>query len=449
MARRAHRVSGKLTMLLAIAATSAWLSACAGPPRRAVLDAIDARTPKRALRAYETLRRDDGPDVALLGRIAVLILERGARSDAPSTRDAALAQLTLAGREGLPVLEKLAASRAPLPVRARALAALAPRDADARARLAQLRAHPDPAIAALAVGVLEPEADRADLDAALAAPAAPLRAAAASALSAAAPDTQARHDLAMVARVDPDPTVRAAATRALGAFGPEASEALRERLSDADLGVRRAATLALAQADRPTAERILAPLLGLPAAPHGIDAARVLAASPTLETARDAGAYLLGALASGDASVRSAAAIALLSLPRSPARAEAVADAMTRETAPDVRLLLACNLTQRVTDAAEGSPAARARAVLEALRTGGGMHGIQAAAQLASLGDRDAARGLRRALRGEDVAIRRVAARALARDALAPDAARVALRDRDEGVRIAAAGGILAALSTL
>jgi len=449
MARRAQRVSSGLTTLLIVAAMSVWLSACAGPPRRAVLDAIDARAPKRALRAYETLRRDDGPDVALLGRIASLVLERAALSDDARTRDAALAQLTLAGREGLPTLETLAATRGHLPTRARALAILAPRDATARARLIRLRRHADPSIAALAVRVLDAEADRTDLDAALAAPAAAIRAAAAAALARATPDPRARHDLASAARVDPEPAVRAAATRALGAFGAPASEALRERLSDADLGVRRAATLALVQADRPSAERILAPLLGLPASAHGIDAARVLAASPTADTARDAGAYLLQALASGDPTLRSAAAIALLSLSRSPARADAVADAMTRETDPEVRLLLACNLTQRVIDAPARSPAGKARAVLEALRAEGGMRGVQAAAQLASLGDREAARSLRRILRQDDVALRRVAARALARDALAPDAARIALRDRDEGVRIAAAGGILAALSAL
>jgi HEAT repeat protein len=449
MGRRAHDSSLRVAWLLAAAWANAWLGGCAGPPRRAVLDAIEARAPKRALRAYESLRRDDGADVALLGRIAALVLERAALSDDPRTRDAALSQLALAGREGLPVLDELAAATIPVPTRARALALLAPRDADARARLVPLRTHADPAIAALAVRALDAHTDRADLDAALAAPAAAIRAAAATALAASAPDDRARRELASVARVDPDPAVRAAATRALGAFGTAACESLRERLSDADVGVRRAATLALAQADRATAWRVLAPLLGLPPSSHGIDAARVLAASPTPDIARDAGAYLLRTLASGDPQLRSAAAVALLSLSASPARAAAVADALARETVPDVRLLLACDLTRRVIDTAADSPAARARAVLETLRSEGGMRGVQATVQLASLGDREAARGLHRALRDADVAIRRVAARALARNALAPDAARVALRDRDGSVRIAAAGGILAALSAL
>jgi HEAT repeat protein len=449
MGRRAHRSLVRVATLLAAACASAWLGGCAGPPRRAVLDAIDARAPKRALRAYESLRRDDGADLALLGRIAALVLERAALSEDPRARDAALSQLTLAGREGLPVLEKLATPRIPLPTRARALAVLAPRDADARARLVRLRAHVDPAVAALAVRALDARTDRAALDTALAAPSATVRAAAATALAAAAPDDRARRELASVARVDPDAAVRAAATRALGAFGTAACESLRERLSDADLGVRRAATQALAQADRPTAWRWLAPLLGLPPSSHGVDAARVLAASPAPDIARDAAAYLLRTLASGDPQLRSAAAVALLSLSASPARVDAVAEAMTRETDPDVRLLLACDLTRRVIDASADSPAAKARAVLGTLRSEGGMRGVQAAAQLASLGDREAARGLRRALGDADVAIRRVAARALARDALAPDAARVALRDRDGSVRIAAAGGILAALSAL
>jgi hypothetical protein len=45
--------------------------------------------------------------------------------------------------------------------------------------------------------------------------------------------------------------------------------------------------------------------------------------------------------------------------------------------------------------------------------------------------------------------VRRVAARALARDAREPDAARVALRDEDQSVRLSAAGGILAAQNVL
>jgi HEAT repeat protein len=49
------------------------------------------------------------------------------------------------------------------------------------------------------------------------------------------------------------------------------------------------------------------------------------------------------------------------------------------------------------------------------------------------------------ALADPDALARRVAARALAREARAPHRARSALRDPDPLVRIAAAGGILAA----
>ena len=56
-------------------------------------------------------------------------------------------------------------------------------------------------------------------------------------------------------------------------------------------------------------------------------------------------------------------------------------------------------------------------------------------------------RFLERDLHASDAAIRRVAAHALARDALHPDLARTALEDENAFVRISAAGGILAAES--
>ncbi len=445
-ARRA--ASGWRTVALALVALA--LGACAGTPRRAVLDAIEARDTPRALTRYETLRRDDGPDPALLARIAAVVLAEAALGDDERARDAALLQLALAGSAGEPVLRSVAATRGRLPARARALAILARRgDDDARGTLRRLSAHPDPALAALGVRVLDPREDDGALRAALGNPAHAVRAAAADALAGAAPDPRVRSALAETARVDPEPVVRTAATRALGRFGPAATASLRERLSDADIGVRRAAATALVAADRAEARRVLAPLLALPPTELALDAARLLAsddaAAPDL--ARDASAWLLRALASGDAALRTGAAVALLSLPGDAARADAVARALAHEADPGVRLLLACALTQRVTPDASAPALARARAALSALLRTGGMRGVQAAAQLATLGDRAGRRALWRATSDANPAIRRVAARALARDARAPDAARAALADPDTGVRIAAAGGILAALA--
>ena len=86
-----------------------------------------------------------------------------------------------------------------------------------------------------------------------------------------------------------------------------------------------------------------------------------------------------------------------------------------------------------------------ARETLRALMEGEGMAAVQAAALLAKEGEDAALTRLEAALEAESALLRRVAARALARDAERPDAARPALRDEDPTVRIHAAGGILAA----
>lgn len=71
---------------------------------------------------------------------------------------------------------------------------------------------------------------------------------------------------------------------------------------------------------------------------------------------------------------------------------------------------------------------------------------VQAAALLAEDGDAEARAVLSDVLASDAPSIlRRTAARALARDARMPDAARRAMADDDPLVRIHAAGGILAA----
>ena len=420
---------------------------CAGTPRRRVLDAVDARQSTQALRAYEIFRREEEPDGALLARVAALMLEDAALGDETRLRDAALSQLALAGTAGEASLQMISRKPGHDVARAKSLAILAQRgDADARRSLRGMVGHEDAEVQAAAVRVLDPHESAPALRDALASPRGVVRAAAADALRGAAPDDAVRTALSETARVDPEPRVRAAAVRALGAFGSSAVEAVRERLTDADVSVRAAAVSALVSADRTAARLALMPLLALAPSGAGIDAARFLARG-TAEDARgivDARAYLLRALEETDAALRVAAAIALLSMPGDPTLTSTLARTMEHDADANVRLLLACALV-RPGGESGSSGEVRAKATLRALLEAGGMVGIQAAATLASMEDDVGARALRAHLSDPVVAIRRVAARALAREGAAPDLARVALRDADASVRIAAAGGILAA----
>jgi hypothetical protein len=73
------------------------------------------------------------------------------------------------------------------------------------------------------------------------------------------------------------------------------------------------------------------------------------------------------------------------------------------------------------------------------------MPGLQAAIVLALRHDDAAADAIDRAMHTGDIPLRRTAARALARDAMRPGRAAAAFADGEPLVRIAAAGGILAA----
>lgn len=272
-----------------------------------------------------------------------------------------------------------------------------------------------------------------------------VRAAAAKALRGAASSGPAYAALAEAARVDPLPKVRAAAVRSLGAYGALGFEQLRERLSDADHGVRMAAVGALVEADRERAVSVIGTLLEISPGPAGVEAARVLATGEG-EGAQTARAFLRRALVSGEPNVRAQAAVALSSLPANDALVPALLEALEREQDATVRRAVAGILIER--------PATRGKAI-EVLRAmmdeeGHAMNRVQAAALLARNGATpEATRALAEFMREGEPDIRRTAARALARDALEPDAARTALRDEDALVRIHAAGGILAAASAM
>jgi len=300
----------------------------------------------------------------------------------------------------------------------------------------------DPAVVAEAVHTLDGATDTARLLALLTHTAGEVRAAAAKELGDAAPDGAVFVALAEAARVDPLPKVRAAATRSLGAFAAQAFEPIRERLSDADTTVRMAAVGALVAADRERALSALGSLLDMTPTPAGVEAARVLASTEG-EGAETARAFLRGALVSGDSRVRSQAAVALWSLPSNEALVPAIVEALAAETEPAVKRVIAGILAVRA-DTRD-----QALAALREMMEGRGMDAVQAAALLAQHEPAHAIPILTAAMENGEPEVRRTAARALARDALKPDAARTALRDDDPLVRIYAAGGILAAASAL
>lgn len=421
------------------------LASCASAPRARVASAVERGDLDAALEAYERFREVEGADHDLLARMAALLLEREARSDDASVRRAAIAQLSLAGTAGMPVLVRLSEEEGLGETRLAALEALARRGReDARHVLRGLADERDPEVVAVSVLGMDPALDGELLLELTGSEHAGLRRAAVERLAAVASDAPVRERLAELARVDSEASVRAAAVRALGRAGPAAVDMLRERLADPDASVRFAAVGALIEADEERGRIALGAMLEVSPSPAGVEAARLLArrgAGPEgLAGAQAARAFLRRALASADASLRAQAGVAIASLPEgAEAPIDALREALAGEADPDVRLSLARALLRH------DAPAARA--VLSSLVAGGeGMARVQAASILAGDGDRAARAALEEAVgSGESSIVRRTAARALAREAMAPDAARRLLRDEDALVRIYAAGGILAA----
>lgn len=426
-----------------LALSLSLLCACGGGPRASVGASIEARDVGGALGAYERFVASDGSDARLLAEIAALVLELEALGVARDRSDSAIAQLRLAGNAGIATLRRVAASEGVTLARAKALGALhSRRDRGATAYLFALLDAEDPEIVAEAVAAIDPE-DEARLLALLDDTSPSVRRAAAARLAARRDSVVIFDRLVVMARVDPDPRVRAAAIRALGEMGASAVPMLRERLADSDHAARQAVIHALVRADAQAAVPILAPLLGLPPGAASIEAARVLAGLEPTDASDpvrdDAFAYLRAVLHHEDASLRAQASIALVSLRPSRQTREAALAALEREEDRGVRLGLARALSRDP----EGEEVARA--VLLELLGGDDMPAVQAAAVLAEDAVEPAVARLEAALSEGSVSLRRVAARALARDARMPEAARRALEDEDALVRISAAGGILAA----
>lgn len=427
-----------LVLTLALSAATA----CGGGLRLGVSSALDRQDLPGALEAYGRLRASDGDDVELLTRLSSFLLEEQARADDEARREEALTQLSLAGTAGRPVLERLAEGGS-----VHALAILAQiGSGSARDALRDRADDPDPIVRAAALLGLSIESDRARLLALAAEPSARVRSAACGRLAELAPESEARLVLEERARIDPDPSVRAAAVRALGEYGAAAIPLLRERLSDPIASVRMGAVAALFHADRDGARAALASLFEMPPSAQGIEAARLLAtpigrdSAPTDADAAASRAFLVGALEASDGTLRGQAAVALVTLPRSPELETSLSAALTRETDAGVRLQIArAMLGSSATESA-------AHEALRALSTADtSMTALQASIELGAHGDHDAVDRIEQAMHGADIPLRRTAARALARDAMQPARAGAALEDPDASVRIAAAGGILAA----
>lgn len=400
--------------------------------------------PREVPTAYKRQNSDEEPDTRRLRTVAATILEQAARSEQPRVREAALRQLELAGTRARPVWERLAQT-APTEVRARAwlhLASVGAVNAEAvaealgdssgaEARAARLRA----------LGASLPRDTLLD---ALESPYSGERLAAAEALAAHAPDAAARHALAEAARLDPDPAVRTRATRSLGRFGKPAADRLRRRLGAEEPRVREAAMDALLRADAGAAIPILKRLLHGTPEPEGIRAARRLLSygrrhSLPAEVLDDARHYVERALNARETKLRSLAAVTLDGLPTTAWTAEVARGRLETEREPSVRLALASALLD--------APASEARAheVLCELIQNPGMPGLQAAVLLAGRSGNEAAtQRILRDLDADSSARRRVSARATALQLDRPHRARTALRDPDVGVRLAAAGAILA-----
>jgi hypothetical protein len=418
-----------------------------GGPRTRIVDAADRGDVADALARYDELARADGDDLELLARVALAVLEAATASDDAEVRGDAVRELATGGTLAEPALERIARGTGPSAMQA--LAALGRRGhADSLRMLRGLVEHADAEVRAAAVLALDPREDRSVLFALCAETSAVVRASATLRLGALGPDdAEALALLEERARVDPEPSVRAAAVRALGSYEAAAISGLRDRLSDPSASVRFVVLEALVRADREGARATIGSLLAMPPAMESIEAARILASTvggpaevPSDADREIALAYLRQALYAPDPNLRSQAGIALVGIP---GRDDLLADlgaALGRETDADATLSLARAILRRDATASDARDRLRALAADPT-----GLVGVQAAIELASHDEPAGLDALRAAIGGIEGRLRRLAVHALARDARRPAETRPLLEDGDPRVRVAAAGGIVAA----
>jgi len=384
-----------------------------------------------ALEVYEKLRarrRPEAPEA--LREIAGATVVRAALAPERPTRDAAFGALESLGDEAPPLYERIL-RRGPPPAKARAAEGLLVVDDDDSGVDVLRRALRSPDGEIRAAGVSWLAAERRwrkihpfllDLDSSV-------RAAAARALVRAPMTAPTVAALQAALRLDPSPTVRATAARALSRKGPPVVDALVAALGDASLGVRAAALSALASIRSPAARDRIERIASGEATAEGAQAAAALVLSGEPRGL----VYLRRSLRSTDAELRRQAVVAGGSI----AALRAEVAVLLADPEPPVRLRAALALVR--------VPAHRAtaRRVLAALLAAGGAEALTAATALAEEGDTRARRRLREALASPSAAERVLAVHAIGTRLGDAVSVRRSLVDPDARVRLSAASAIL------
>lgn len=404
--------------------------------------------------------RAAGREPKLEKALAEVMLEREASSLDVERRSRAFAELSLAGTHSRPVLDRLQEAKPPLTRALAWSAAMRLGDDDSRNMLRALAQSFDPELSALGFEALEPDTDRKQLLAALTQPNRARRAAAVRVLLRSARSTDVRVALEGAVQHDPDVSVRTGALTALAKQGPAAALAIERALSDEAESVRIAALGALAEVVsecpvQPAAgpvhscdrEHLLTKLgrdLGSPPTVESLAAAAAMlrvANAPEPERARD---VFTRALEAGDVKLRGLAAVLCRALPAPGCDAAALRVRVRSETVGQIKLLVALAIGPR-------DPLSHAALVLLSNDIDSAT-AVEAAAELAALGDGIAQAKLSAALQHGAARVRISAVRALGR--LSASGSVVAssvtaerlvdrLADPDARVRVAAAAAVL------
>lgn len=404
----------------------AWFCAAMAAMVGVVLGACGAASDPRI--ATHASANDD----ALTERAGSLILE--ALSD-PTLERSALSALRAAGAAGVPWVRRALEGQRAAPVQAELQAMLAARgDTDAVSWLLASDAS-DATSVACRLGLVDAEAEHAALMTGLHHAGARVREVALRRLRNRLTPPEAL-ELRELSRLDPEANVRAAAIEALTGRRLVDPQWLRQRLDDRDLSVRALVMRELAALDCAVAREGLSDrLLGAPSS-DGLAAARALArcGPEALDVAVTA---VRRTLASTNAALRAEAAttadrFAWLRVP------EWFAQAMTNDPVPAVRLALTLSVALTQPELAQQQ--------LRALtQSDNRMVALQAAVALAEAGDEQALQTVAQARTQQDVAVRRVAFRALGRLVRGGAWLASGLEDEDANVRLTAASGLLRA----
>ncbi|HEX4352893.1 MAG TPA: hypothetical protein VHZ95_08270 [Polyangiales bacterium] len=405
---------------------------------------IDADVQRGAYDAASRTYQSEGHERSTLRAFSEAILRTDAEQADPARQRLAFSELSLLGNRARPLLDAIAKRersdvRADA-IRARALAQLsALGDGAARSKLRALADDPDPEVADLAYSALDREHDAQRLREALASPRPARRLAAVRSRK---PEGDQRSDrdlaeLSEISRVDPQPSVRAAALFALEPYGASALPAFERAVrDDSDESVRISAIEAFARALPDRAEALLDQKLGGSTSAESLAAALALLRIKSSQRTRALDAIANG-LTSGDPSLRARTALLLRTVPESDRDLQALRAQLDVERIDEVKLALALTL---------GTDDPLARATLRTLARGPTLTAAEAAYELARLGDADSFAKLA-ALRTSPASTTRTSvARLLGRGLAQPNAVTDLLSDREASVRDAAAGAILATL---